>query len=131
MANNASTLDAETCTVKASPPNFLYGLDALTGGLKRAFDQNGDGKADQFSIAYIAGGGFTRGSVITQTSQDGASSTAGLGLPTEGDPDLAIKNKCTGEQGYDTGISGSVKVFDGCPAGWNRAWRQILVPPQF
>lgn len=131
VVNNAASVDEETCTVKASPPNFLYGLDALTGGLKRAFDQNGDGKADQFSVAYIPGGGFTRGSVITQTTKEGSSSTAGLGLPTEGDPDLSIKNKCTGEQGFDTGITGSMQVFDGCPAGWNRAWRQILVPPVF
>lgn len=131
VVNNGTAVDEETCTVKASPPNFLYGVDALSGGSKRAFDQNGDGKADQFSIAYIPGGGFTRGSVITQTSKEGSSSTAGLGLPNEGDPDLSIKNKCTGEQGFDTGITGSVQVFDGCPAGWNRAWRQILVPPVF
>jgi type IV pilus assembly protein PilY1 len=127
---DTSVSTADTCTVKASPPNYLYGLDALSGGLKRAFDQNGDGRADQFAIAYIPGGGFTRGSVITQTSKD-SSSTAGLGLPTEGNPDLQIKNKCSGEQGYDTGINGSVQVFDSCAAGWKRSWRQILTPPTF
>ncbi len=126
---NAGVVGTETCTVKSSPPNFLYGLDALSGGLKRAFDQNGDGRFDQFSIAYIPGGGFTRGSVITQTSKDPASTT-GLGLPNEGDPDLKVKKACTGEQGYNTGISGSVAVGDGCPAGWNRSWRQLMVPPQ-
>ncbi len=129
VPNTSAASGTETCTIKASPPNYLYGLDALSGGLKRAFDQNGDGRFDQFAIAYIPGGGFTRGSVITQTSKDPAS-TAGLGLPTEGDPDLKIKNKCTGEQGYDTGISGSMMVGDGCPAGWNRSWRQLMVTPQ-
>jgi Tfp pilus tip-associated adhesin PilY1 len=129
LVPNAGATGVETCTVKSSPPNFLYGLDALSGGLKRAFDQNGDGRFDQFSIAYIPGGGFTRGSVITQTSKDPASTT-GLGLPNEGDPDLKVKKACTGEQGYNTGISGSVAVGDGCPAGWNRSWRQLMVPPQ-
>jgi Tfp pilus tip-associated adhesin PilY1 len=119
---------AETCTVKASPPNYLYGLDALSGGLKRAFDQNGDGRADQFAIAYIPGGGFTRGSVITQTSKD-PNSSQGVGLPTEGNPDLEVKSKCTSEQGYNTGISGSMQMFDACAAGWKRSWRQVLNPP--
>ena len=125
---DTASATAETCTVKASPPNYLYGLDALTGGLKRAFDQNGDGRADQFAIAYIPGGGFTRGSVITQTSKD-PNSSVGIGVPTEGNADLQVKNKCTSEQGYNTGISGSMQMFDGCAAGWKRTWRQILNPP--
>jgi hypothetical protein len=129
VGNSTANNNDETCTVRSSPPNVLYGLDVLTGSMKRAFDQNGDGRPDQFSIAYIAGGGFTRGSVITQVASKDPNSTAGIGLPNEGDADLAVKEKCTGEQGFNTGITGSMQVFDGCPSGWKRSWRQVLNPP--
>lgn len=130
IIGNVVTTD-ESCIIQVSPPNVIYGLDAITGASKRSFDQNGDGRGDDFSIAYIPGGGYTRGNILTPIgdSLNGTENTTGLGLPNEGNAGLLTKIKCTGESGFNTGISGSMQVFDSCGAGWRRTWRQILNPP--
>jgi type IV pilus assembly protein PilY1 len=61
VRSNSAASDAEVCEATAgNPPNFTYIVDALSGGGKRSYDANDDGKADDYSVAYFATGGFAR-----------------------------------------------------------------------
>ncbi len=125
---------------EGSPPNVMYGVDALTGGLKYSFDQNGDGKADQFSVVYIPMGGYARNTSLTDILQpppttvdmlDYVLENAG-GNPREGHPERKPGKAPTGsDKGVITGTTGSIAVFDGTVlSGWRRNWRQIEQLPE-
>ena len=112
----------------------MYGVDALTGSLKKSFDQDGDGKMDAYSVAYLPKGGFTRSSVLTQSNSTSnildPNLKVGVGDPKEGDIDLLVRNKPTGDKGYNTGVDGTIAIGDGKDsAGWRRTWRQITNLP--
>ena len=114
--------------------NVMYGVDALTGGLKRSFDQNGDGKLDAYSVAYLPKGGFTRSSVLTQSNSTSnildPNLTIGVGDPKEGDIDLIVRPKPIPVKGYNTGVDGSMLIGVGTEStGWRRTWRQIINLP--
>ncbi len=111
----------ESCTASSSLPNNIYLVDALTGKNKYSFDQNSDGVADFYSIVSISSGGFTRGNMTSSNT---------IGKVNEGDVELKPKRDCTNETGYYTGVGGTVKGFDACPAqSWRRSWRQVVKPP--
>ena len=111
----------ESCTASSSLPNNVYLVDALTGKNKYSFDQNSDGVADFYSIVSISSGGFTRGNMTSSNA---------IGKVNEGDVELKPKADCTNEIGYYTGVGGTVKGFDACPAqSWRRSWRQVVSPP--
>lgn len=126
----------DSCVAAAGAVNVVYGLDNITGGLRRAFDQDGDGKADAFSVVYLPEGGFTRGSVVTTRSEKlnnllDVNLKAGVGLATQGDIDLLPRIKATGDSGFVTGIGGSLGLFDGqSNQGWRRTWRPIQNLPE-
>lgn len=114
--------DVETCEISANNANIIYGLDALTGGNKRTFDINGDGQPDQYSMLFVADGGFTRGN-ITSTAD-------AVGKDNEGNITLTPQTDCTGASGIESGVGGSRNVYDGCGNNnWRRQWRPISKPP--
>ena len=132
ISNTQTT--ADSCVASSGAVNVMYGLDALTGKLKKTFDQNGDGKADAYSVAFLPKGGFTRSSVLTQSSSTSnildPNLTIGVGSPKEGNIDLLVREKATGDKGYNTGVDGTVTIFDGKDStGWRRSWRQIINLP--
>lgn len=115
------SMTIESCTATSSLPNNIYLVDALTGRNKYSFDQNSDGVADFVSVVSIASGGFTRGNMTSGNAP---------GKVEEGRTDLKPTPDCTGEIGYYTGVGGTVKGFDACPAqSWRRSWRQVVSPP--
>ena len=117
----AKNMTIESCTASSSLPNNIYLVDALTGKNKYSFDQNSDGVADFYSIVSISSGGFTRGNMTSSNT---------IGKVNEGDVELKPKPDCTNETGYYTGVGGTVKGFDACPAqSWRRSWRQVVKPP--
>lgn len=117
----AKNMTIESCTASSSLPNNIYLVDALTGKNKYSFDQNSDGVADFYSIVSISSGGFTRGNMTSSNA---------IGKVNEGDVELKPKADCTNETGYYTGVGGTVKGFDACPAqSWRRSWRQVVSPP--
>lgn len=132
ISNTQTTEDS--CIASSGAVNIMYGIDALTGGLKKSFDQDGDGKLDAYSIAYLPKGGFTRSSVLTQSNSTSnildPNLKVGVGDPKEGDIDLLVRNKPTGDKGYNTGVDGTIGIGDGKDsAGWRRTWRQITTVP--
>ena len=79
-------------------------------------------------------GGFTRSSVLTQSNSNSnildPNLKVGVGDPKEGDIDLLVRNKATGDKGYNTGVDGTIGIFDGTDSsGWRRSWRQIINLP--
>ncbi len=128
---NKSAILEDSCTASAGAVNVMYGIDALTGSLRRAFDQDGDKKLDQFSVVYLPEGGFTRSTVTTNRRDPNsnlydANLKAGVGDAKAGDIDLLVRDKATGETGYITGVMGSILVGDGRGnTGWYRTWRPI------
>jgi len=111
----------ESCTATGSLPNIIYVLDALTGKNKNSFDVDGNGSFDAYSVASISDGGFTRGNVNSRDM---------VGQPNEGHPDGKPRTSCTNETGFLTGVGGTQKAGDGCPArNWRRSWRQVVSPP--
>ena len=61
--NNAGV---ESCT-SGTAQDYLYIIDALTGGNANSFDVNKDGTLDAYSVAYTASG-FGRGNVIAKNT---------------------------------------------------------------
>ncbi|WP_341890545.1 PilC/PilY family type IV pilus protein [Variovorax sp. YR752] len=111
----------ESCTATGSLPNNIYVLDALTGKNKNSFDVDGNGSFDAYAVVSISGGGFTRGNVNSRNM---------VGQPNEGHPDGKPRTSCTNETGFLTGVGGTQKAGDGCPArSWRRSWRQVVSPP--
>lgn len=132
ISNTQTTEDS--CIASSGAVNVMYGVDALTGSLKKSFDQDGDGKMDAYSVAYLPKGGFTRSSVLTQSNSTSnildPNLKVGVGDPKEGDIDLLVRNKPTGDKGYNTGVDGTIAIGDGKDsAGWRRTWRQITNLP--
>ena len=115
----AQNLSIESCTASGTPPNNIYLLDALSGGNKKSFDTNSDGRPDAFSMVSIPGGGYT-GSNVTSTDVQGR--------PAEGSVKLEPETKCTDAKGYQTGAGGSNPLFDGCDGTWRRTWRPVVAP---
>ena len=136
VINNTKTTE-DSCVAGSGAVNVMYGVDALTGGLKRSFDQDGDGKADLYSVAFLPKGGFTRSSVVTKSNSNNPpesyfdpSFEGGVGDPKEGNIKLLPTAKATGDKGYNTGVDGTVTIFDGKDSsGWRRSWRQIMNLP--
>ncbi len=115
-------LGLESCTATGSLPNIIYVLDALTGRNKHAFDVDGSGSFDAYSVVSISRGGFTRGNVSSRNM---------IGQPNEGRPDGKPENDCTDASGFLTGVGGTQKAGDGCPVpkAWRRSWRPVVSPP--
>ena len=91
-------------------------------------------RMDAHSVAYLPKGGFTRSSVLTQSNSTSnildPNLKIGVGDPKEGDIDLLVRNKPTGDKGYNTGVDGTIAIGDGKDsAGWRRTWRQITNLP--
>lgn len=137
----AAEMNAEQCAKgPGGAPNVLYGVDALTGGLKRAFDQNGDGKLDAYGVAYVPAGGFTRGNALTQVLEPPPPSVGMLdyvlehagGSPREGRPQDPAQPPPGLPPAWLTGTESGILIGDGPegPAGWRRSWRKVeSLPP--
>lgn len=129
---SSATSQQETCEASSSLPNVLYGLDAHTGGLKRSFDVNGDGKPDEFSVGYIERGGFTRSNAVRSSSTEGDGQYPfARGPINEGLVNLRPMADCTSSEGRQTGVANETEnIYDGCADDeWKRNWRQILNVP--
>ena len=128
IKNTSITL--ESCT-SSGLSNAIYILDALTGKNKMSFDVNGDHRPEAYSVVFIADGGYTRGNVISK-ADGGMGDTDNAGKSNEASPKMEVKDKCTGAKGWETGVGGSVEIFDGCiNKNWTRTWRAIVSPPFF
>lgn len=134
---DAKDVNAEQCNPGPSGTvNLIYGVDALSGGLKRSFDQNGDGKPDPYSVVYTPAGGFTRNNALTQIIAPPADASMSLidhllanagGDPKEGKPNEA--SPPPGSRAILTGTQNSIGLYDGVQGGWRRTWRQIVELP--
>lgn len=131
-------LSGEQCVAPEAAPNLVYGVDALSGGLKRSFDQNGDGKPDAYSVLYSPKGGFTRNNALTQIVTPPSDATLGLvqylatttgGDPKEGNPAKVLQPPGTGSRTSMTGTEKTLILYDGLQGGWRRTWRQIIELP--
>lgn len=115
-------LTIESCTATGSLPNVIYVLDALTGGNKYSYDIDSNGVFDAYSTVFNPDGGYTRGNMNSRNW---------LGLPNEGSVDLKPQTDCTNDTGFLTGVGGTQKIGDGCPAPkvWRRSWRPLVKAP--
>ena len=131
-------VNAEQCSAgPGGTINLIYGVDALSGGLKRSFDQNADGRPDAFSVVYTPAGGFTRNNALTQVIAPPPNASIDLldhflakagGDPKEGKPDEKVQTT-GGAKAVLTGTQNSIKLYDGKLSGWRRNWRQIINLP--
>lgn len=115
-------LTIESCTATGSLPNVIYVVDALTGGNKYSYDIDSNGVFDAYSTVFNPDGGYTRGNMNSRNW---------LGLPNEGTVDLKPQTDCTNDTGFLTGVGGTQKIGDGCPAPkvWRRSWRPLVKAP--
>jgi type IV pilus assembly protein PilY1 len=146
----------EMCTVSDLPANYVYVLNALTGAQTRSFsfDVDGDGDLDDYAVALIPQGGFSRGIAVARyiASRDGSRlvdeswpepenlSDPAIPLPNdvrlrrkadEDSGESAIQQNCKGERGTIVGIGeNSLDTGVKCPlTGWNRTQIQLSAPP--
>lgn len=147
----------EMCTASAQPLNCVYILNGLEASARtsRSFDVVGDGKLDNYSVACIPEGGFSRGvSVVTRfTKTDGTPLPDETPPPPIGPPEDPQKPRdvpgpgaepppgsrppgeggspCD-EQRIDIFGTGNTPLDGGvtCPSsGWSRSQYQLSAPP--
>lgn len=125
--------NAEMCRVSDLPTNYLYVLDAQTGGMpKRALDQDGDGKLDAYSIVRVIGGGYSRGMAMRVTFKgDLWSGDLRKRRNTQADEgEGTTETKCLSTTARLIGTEGgSIAAGSSCTSGWNRSQYQLVQPP--
>ena len=152
---NAGMGTGETCT-RAAPPSVTYVLNALDGSGKPAFDTDQDNKLEPYSMAYVASGGFARGSVTIETpmstkrpsGQQGTGSGEGSGVSsgatsqgesTESQGEGATTNDgtlsglCAGSSSRRAtamGTSGKSLLFGTDCRTWSRQQYQLTLLPK-
>lgn len=146
----------EMCTVSDLPGNYIYVLHALTGAQSRSFsfDVNGDNRLDDYAVAFLPRGGFSRGISVQRyfAERDGTPLTSdpwpapdNLSDPAVVLPDsVRLWNKadedsgesyipkgCKGARGTVLGIDpNALDIGVQCPlTGWNRTQIQLSAPP--
>lgn len=129
----------ESCEVDTkSPPNVIYGLDALSGGFKSSFGSPGGTRTTGFSILYVPDGGFARGNAFKQLFETGDSVNSKI---RTGDGEGCTGDSCcpNGEPKCEPKCVKGVLInrfgvpIKSCKEGgdsWQRSWRQILRVPQ-
>jgi type IV pilus assembly protein PilY1 len=146
----------EMCTVSDLPGNYVYVLHALTGAQSRSFsfDVNNDDRLDNYAVAFIPTGGFSRGISVQRfyAERDGTPVTSdpwpapdnlsdpaivlpdSVRLANKADEDSGesyIPRNCQGQRGTVIGIGEeALGIGVQCPlTGWNRTQFQLSAPP--
>jgi type IV pilus assembly protein PilY1 len=149
----------EMCTVSDLPANYLYILDARTASASRSrsFDVIDDSRLDNFAVAYLPGGGFSRGVSVSSffTRPDGTPlSSITVPNPIDPndpyiDPDVTTRPMGVGADGEYASADSSgaapcrnmratiigtaenpITAGVACPStGWNRTQFQLSAPP--
>ena len=121
----ASSSGVESCT-SGTAQDYLYIIDALTGGNVNSFDVNKDGTLDAYSVAY-ASSGFGRGNVIAKNTtayrpEYNVSPTAPQPTCTGGAVNAVIIGTSS------TSLAGGYACTNS--SVFRRSWRQILNLPK-
>ena len=147
---------AEVCKASSLPPNYVYLLNALDGQHTKAHDINADKKLEDFAVAYLPNGGFSRGVTVVKLVTDAGEAVADPNDPsgpiagTTADPKVALSDAAREEQRINEAGGESITqncrgddvrgaqgtVDDGvwlgvsCPnTNWSRTQYQLSAPP--
>lgn len=125
--------DAEFCSLAGQPINYIYGLRALDGSTQYSFDIDNDGRMDNYSIAQVNDGGYSRGIALVNIIKGDITESIRkrLGIDTDSGESEPTPQKCVNVSKKAIGtVDGSLSVGVYCPiSSWNRTQFQLSSPP--